>query len=187
MGEDTLKDKMERYEQLSDEVTALTKERDQTIAAVGDQLAEAVATAVEEAGTAVETSDRSDDGHRFRLTARLDTAALVAKVTETLPDGFVVSHVNSDGTLSVEWTGTDRTPSKREHGAILKAIIAEELHTDDDGLIESVPTRGRVVSRAVELGLSESDAESRLDRLEMLNVVDIEAGQVYPDDEFSRY
>jgi hypothetical protein len=187
MDEDTLEEKIDRYEQLSEEVTALTKERDQTISAVGDQLAETIATAVKETGTAVEATDHSDDDHRFQFAARLDTAALVAAVTETLPDGFVVSHVNDDGTLSVEWTGADRTPSKREHGAILKAIIAEEMHIDDDGLIESVPTRGRVVSRAVELGLPESDAESRLDRLEMLNVVDIGAGQVYPDDEFSRY
>lgn len=187
MGEDTLTDKMERYEQLSEEVTALTEERDQTAATVGDRLAESIATAVERTGTAVEPTERSADGRRFRFAARLDLAALVAAVTETLPDGFVVSHVNSDGTLSVEWTGTDRTPSKREHGAVLKAIIAEEMQIDEDGLIESVPTRGRVVSRAVELGLSESDAESRLDRLAMLNVVDIEGGHVYPDDEFSRY
>lgn len=86
-------------------------------------------------------TEQSPDGHRYRFKARFDRAALFAALTETLPDGFVVSHVNTDGTLSVEWTDQDRTNSKREHGAVLRAIIAEEVVVDDDSLIESVPTR----------------------------------------------
>jgi hypothetical protein len=58
---------------------------------------------------------------------------------------------------------------------------------DADGLIESVPTRERVLSRAVELGLDEADATDRLSRLATLDVVDLAEGSVYPDENFSRY
>lgn len=130
---------------------------------------------------------RSDDGHRYRLTASLDRAALVAAPTDALPVGFVVSHGNEDGSVSIEWTGKRETASRRERGAVLIAIIAEEFVIDEEGLIESVPTRDRVLERAVELGIDESDAAERLSRLETPEVVDISHGEVYPDDNLSRY
>jgi len=187
MGEEPLHERMAEYERLASEAADAARERDETATDIGDRLAEAISVAVESEGTTIEPMGRSADGHRYRFTARLDRAALVAALTETLPDGFVVSHVNDDGTLSVEWTGEDRTPSKRERGAILKAIIAEEMVLDSDGLIETVPTRETVLARAVELGVEEAEAASRLSRLETLDVVDIDDGLVYPDTNFSRY
>ncbi|WP_324756911.1 hypothetical protein [Haloarcula montana] len=187
MSEEPLHERMEAYERLATEATERARERDRVAADIGDQLATAVSSAAQETGVTIEPGDRSRDGRRFNLTARLDSAALVAAVTRTLPDGFVVSHVNDDGSLDVEWTGKRETPSKREHGAILKAIVAEEMVLDEDGLVDTVPTRKRVLSRAVELGLDESDADDRLARLATLDVVDIIDGSVYPDENFSRY
>jgi hypothetical protein len=187
MTEEPAHEQMERHAALTDELTALGEERDAVAAAVQDRLADAVSEAVAEVGTNVGGLEQSKDGKRFRFEARLDRAALVAAVTETLPDGFVVSHVNEDGTLSVDWTGDSATPSKREHGAILKAIIAEETKTDGDGFIESVPSRGRVLARAAELGVDEGDAADRLSRLATLDVVDITDEGVYPNENFARY
>ena len=187
MTEEPTREQMERHATLTDELAALSAERDAVAASVQERLADAVSAAIGEAGTNVEGLGQSKDGKRFRFEARLDWAALVAAVTETLPDGFVVSQVNEDGTLSVDWTGDGTTPSKREHGAILKAIIAEETETDSDGFIESVPSRDRVLARAVELGVDEGDAADRLSRLATLDVVDITDGGVYPDENFSRY
>ncbi|WP_277541671.1 hypothetical protein [Haloarcula laminariae] len=187
MDEEPLHERMEAYETLASEAAEKARERDEAADEIGDRLAAAITEAVEREGANVVRSGQSKDGHRYRFTARLDRAALVAALTETLPDGFVVSHVNDDGTMSVEWTGSDRTPSKRERGAILKAIIAEEMELDGDGLIESVPTRERVLSRAVELGVEEDDAAARLSRLATLDVVDLADGHVYPDENFSRY
>nr|WP_280586662.1 hypothetical protein [Halorubrum sp. Boch-26] len=178
---------MEAYETSASEAAEAARKREETAAEIGERLAATVTDAVERNGANVEVTGQSADGHRYRFAARLDRAALVATMSETLPDGFVVSHVNNDGTLSVEWTGNDRTPSKREHGAILKAVIAEEMALADDGFMESVPTRERVLSRAVELGLDEDDAASRLSRLATLDVVDLADGHVYPDENFSRY
>lgn len=187
MSDDPLHERMAEYEALATAAAERAHERDEVGAAVGDRLAASISEAVTEAGVNVEAVERSRDGRRHRFTARLDRAALVAAVTEALPDGFVVSHVNDDGSLSIEWTGERSTPSKRAHGAVLKAIVAEETVSDDDGLIESVPTRERVLERAVELGVDESDAAARLDRLATLEVVDIADGRVYPDTNFSRY
>lgn len=146
-----------------------------------------IAAAVEDEGATVEAVGTSNDGRQHRFEARLDRAALVAAITEGLPEGFVVEHVNEDGSLSVEWTGERETPAKRDHGAVLKAIVAEEMVTDEDGLVESVPTRERVLERAVELGLDEGDATGRLQRLEALNVVEVSDGEVLPGKNFSRY
>lgn len=187
MDDTPLHERMETHDALASEAAKAARKRDETASQIGKRLSSAVSEAVERAGANVEVAGRSNDGHRFRFAARLDRAALVAALTETLPNGFVVSHVNTDGTLSIEWTGEDRTPSKREHGAILKAVIAEELVVDDDGLIEGVPTRERVLSRARELGLNEADATDRLQRLAALDVVDLADDRVYPDDNFSRY
>jgi hypothetical protein len=187
MDDTPLHERMETYETQAKEARDAAKRRDETAAEIGERLRESVSDAVERAGANVEVTGRSDDGRRYRFAARLDRAALVAALTESLPDGFVVSHVNDDGTLSIEWTRNDRTPSKRQHGAILKAIVAEELVLDDDGLIESAPTRERVLARASELGLDEADATERLRRLAALDVVDLADDRVYPDDNFSRY
>lgn len=184
--EDPLHEQIARYEQLSEERRELTQERESLAESVGDRLGETLTAAVSEAGANVAAVDRSEDGHRYRFEARLDRAALVAAITERLPGGFVVSHVNDDGSLSIEWTGERETRSKREHGAILKAIIAEEMELDADGLVESVPTRQRVLTRATELGVDEDAAAARLKRLTMLNVVGIENGEVYPGENFSR-
>ncbi|GCF14019.1 hypothetical protein Harman_19540 [Haloarcula mannanilytica] len=187
MPEEPAHEQMERHAALTDELTALSEEQDAVAASVRDRLADAIAEATVDAGANIGSLGQSTDGKRFRFEARLDRAALVAAVTETLPDGFVVSHVNEDRTLSVDWTGDNTTPSKREHGAILKAIIAEETETDSDGFIESVPSRDRVLARAVELGVDEDDAADRLSRLATLDVVDITEDGVYPDENFSRY
>ncbi|QLH84703.1 hypothetical protein [Halosimplex pelagicum] len=186
MSDDPLHERMAEYEALATAAAERAHERDEVGAEVGDRLAASISEAVTETGVNVEAVERSRDGRRHRFTARLDRAALVAALTESLPAGFVVSHVNDDGSLSVEWTGERETPSKREHGAVLKAIVAEETAIDDDGLISSVPTRDRVIERAVELGIEESDATERLARLERLDVVDVADGRVYPDENFSR-
>ena len=187
MDEEPLHERMERYERLASEAAEARRERDETASEIGDRLAESITEAVEQEGANVVQTGQSTNGHRYHFTARLDRAALVAALTETLPEGFVVSHVNDDGTMSIEWTGSDRTPGKRERGAILKAIIAEELELGSDGLIERVPTRERVLARAVELGVEEADAVARLSRLATLDVVDLSDGHVYPDSNFSRY
>jgi hypothetical protein len=186
MDDETFHERMATYEQLSQEIREQTRERERLADQIGTDLAGTISTAVSVAGANVKAVDRAEDGQRYRFEARLDRAALVAAVTEQLPEGFVVSHVNEDGTLSVEWTGERETPSKREHGALLKAIVAEEMAVDSDGLVETVPTRARVVSRAVELGIGERDATARLDRLATLNVVDLVGGEVYPGENFSR-
>ena len=187
MGDEPLRERIASYERLTEDVRELNREREAIADDVAGRLADALTETVSETGTGVAAVERSDDGRRYRFEARLDRAAVVAAVVEGLPDGFVVSHVNGDGTLSVEWTGERTTPSRREHGAILKAIVAEELVLDGDGLIEAVPTRQRVLARAVELGVDEDDAADRLARLEALDVVDVADGKVYPDENFSRY
>jgi hypothetical protein len=177
---------MERLEAVTDDAAKAARERDELADEIGTQLAECVEQAVTEQGTNVETAGESPSDGTFRFAARLDRAAMVAALTSTLPDGFAVSHVNTDGTLTVEWTGSGRTPSKRDHDAILKAIINEETVTKEYGLIESVPTREQVLARAAELGVSRDTAADRLDRLATLDMVDIDDGYVYPDKNFSR-
>ncbi|GGN96966.1 hypothetical protein [Haloarcula pellucida] len=187
MAEEPLHERMDRYETLAAEAADAERKRDEVANEVGAALADVITEAVEVEGTNVVPLDRSADGHRYRFTARLDRAALVARLTESLPEGFVVSNVNDDGSLGIEWTGDDRTPSKREHGAILKAIVAEATVMDADGFIESVPSRKTVLERAAELGVERSDAADRLSRLATLDIVDIADGRVYPDENFSRY
>lgn len=186
MAED-IHERMERYEELASRVVDATSERDAVAEEIEQSLVDAVADAVEVAGVNIAVADRSQDGRQYQFTARLDRAALVAALTDSLPAGFVVSHVNDDGSLNIEWTGTDRTPSKRRHGAVLKAIVAEATRTDGDGLIESVPPRSAVLDRAAELGIDREDAADRLGRLVTLDVIDIADGKVYPDTNFSRY
>lgn len=185
MPEDPLHEHMTRHAELTEEVAALSRDREAVAAEVRDRLADAVAAAVAEAGANVEPLDGPRDGTRFRFGARLDRAATVAALVRELPDGFYVSHVNEDGSLSADWTGHGRTPSKREYGAILKAIVAEETVSDEDGFVTGAPTRERVLARAVELGVAEEDAAERLARLATLDVVDVTDDGVYPDDNFA--
>lgn len=75
--------------------------------------------------------------------------------------------------------------SRQHRESILKAIVAEEAVVDEDGFYESVPTRERVLERAVELRIDEGDAAARLDRLAALEVLDVADDGVYPDANFS--
>ncbi|WP_227739065.1 hypothetical protein [Halorientalis pallida] len=59
--------------------------------------------------------------------------------------------------------------------------------TDGDGLVESVPSRERVLSRAVDLGVPEDAAADRLARLAELDVIDLADDKVYPDTDFSKF
>lgn len=181
-----LAEQMDHFETIASEAADAARERDKLADEIGAQLADHVETAITEQGTNVEAVDQSATSDTFRFEARLDRAAMVAALTETLPAGFAVSHVNTDGSLSIEWTGTGRTPTKRDRDAILKAIIAEETVSDSDGLIESVPTRDDVLDRAEELGVSREIATERLNRLVTLDMLDIDDGYVYPDTNFSR-
>lgn len=187
MDDESPHEQMKRHDDLMDTVFETTRKRERLARDISESIADAIAEAIEVEGANVEFTDQSKDGNQFRLRARLDRAALVAAATSRLPDGFYISHVNDDGSLSVDWTGKARTPAKREHGAILKAIVAEETVTDSDGFIESVPTLEMVVARALELDIAEDDALGRLERLARLDVVDIADDGVYPDTNFSMY
>lgn len=187
MTEDSLHKQMQHYEQLATQVTETARKRDAVASSVQARLAETLTEAVTEQSATVEAVEQSEDGHRHRFQARLDRAALVAAVAERLPDGFVVSRINQDGTMSIEWTGTRETPTKRNHDAVLKAIISEEVTIDSDGLISEVPTHQRVLDRATALEIDEEAAANRLDRLARLEVIDIDDGHVYPDENFSGF
>jgi hypothetical protein len=182
----TVIERIEQFETATKEATEAVRERERTAEEAGEQLATLVADAVSSEGTNVEAVANSTEPPRFRFEARLDRAAMVATLTDALPAGFVVSHVNQDGSLSIEWTGSNRTPTGREHDAVLKAIIAEETVTEDDGLISSVPTRSDVLARAETLNIPREAASNRLERLSRLNMVDISDGEVYPGKNFSR-
>ena len=177
---------MEEFKAAVSEAQKATRERDKLAREIGNRLADDIQTAVEAEGTTVEPVDNSVKNDRFRFEARLDRAAMVAALTETLAPGFAVSHINDDGSLTIEWTGSGRTPTKRDRDAILKAIVAEATVTDDDGLIDSVPTRTHVLDRAEELGVPRDVATERLERLVTLDMLDIDDGYVYPDTNFSR-
>ena len=78
-----------------------------------ERLADAVSGAVTEDRVNIQPAGRSADGQRYRFAARLDRAALIAALTDALPARFGISHVNDDGSLSVEWTGKREAPSRR--------------------------------------------------------------------------
>jgi hypothetical protein len=183
---EALIDRIEQFETATDEAAQAARERDQAAHDAGDQLATLLADAVETAGTNVEAVAHATDPTRFRFEARLDRAAMVATLTSSLPAGFVVSHVNQDGSLSIEWTGRDRTPTGREHDAILKAIIAAETILDGDGFITSVPTRSAVLDRAEGLDIPREAANGRLERLARLDMIDLSEAEVCPATNFSR-
>jgi hypothetical protein len=177
---------MERFRSLTADIDDATAERDAIATDIGAELADHIEDAVADHGASLTAVDRSDRDGRFRFEARLDRAAVVAALTDSLPEGFVVSHLNDDGSLSVEWTGSGRTPTGRNHDAVLKAIVAEETTIDEDGFITSVPSRDRVLDRAAEFGVPREQATDRMDRLVRLDMVDVDDGLVYPDENFSR-
>lgn len=177
---------MTEYEDLAEQEQHYRTQKRAVIDDVSTQLCDAVEEATTETGVSVEIQSTSRDGSQQTLTARLDGAALVAAVTDQLPDGFVVEHVNDDGSLTIQWDERESVSEGRRAAAILKAIVAEETVTDSDGLIVEVATRERVVERATDLGVEERVAEQRLSHLVDLGVVDISAGEVYPDSNFSK-
>lgn len=187
MSEESTHERMQRYEVLADKEREFRKQKATVLDDVGAELTDAVEQAVEETGVAVEVDSASEDGVHQTLRARLDRAALVAAATANLPDGFVVEHVNDDGTLTVQWDEREGVSEGRRAAAVLKAIVAEETTADKDGLIVEVPTREDVVTRAVALGIDEALAERRLAHLSDLDVVDVVDGAVYPDSNFSKF
>ena len=187
MTDETAHDRMQQYEELAAKEGAFRRRKGSVLDAVGDELAAAVESAVDDAGAAVEVTETSRDGTHQTLRARLDRAALVAAVADALPEGFVVEHVNEDGSLTVQWDEHDTVGPERHHGSILKAIVAEETVTDENGLITDVPTLERVLSRAESLGVDRDAAERRLDHLAELDVVDVAEGEVLPDTNFSKF
>ena len=184
---ETTHERMQRYEVLADKEREFRKQKRLVLGDVGEELTGAVETAAAETGVSVEVDSTSRDGSHQTVRARLDRAALVAHVTDGLPDGFVVEHVNDDGSLTIQWDERASVSAGRRAAAVLKAIIAEETTTDKDGLIDDVPTRDEVVARAVELGVDEDLAKQRLAHLADMDVVDIAQGEVYPDSNFSKF
>lgn len=181
--EQTTNEQMEEYERLAAQERELRTEKREVLSDVSADLTGAVERAVALTGANVDVESVSNDGTTQRLTARLDRAALVAAVTEKLPDGFTIKRVNQDGTLSVEWSRRERSEEQRAT-AILQAIVREELETDAEEFITAAPSRKGVVERAVELGVPEALADKRLERLDDVGMVTIEEGHVYPDSDF---
>lgn len=173
-------ERMERYEALAEQEREYRAEKRSVLDDIGTELAEVIEAATERTGTNVEVAATSSNGRTQRFVARLDRAALVAEVCDTLPDGFTVKDVNDDGSLSVEWSRRETSPEQRA-SAILMAIVSEQLVTDADDLIVSAPSRSAVLDRATELDVPRELAEARLERLADLGRVEIEAGQVFPD------
>jgi hypothetical protein len=187
MSDQTAHELMESYADLSAQEEKYRREKADVLDTVSVQLTDSVADAVEEAGCNVEVAHTSADGTHQTLRAQFDRAALVAALNDHLPAGFVVEHVNEDGTLTVQWDERESVRERRHHSAIVKAIVAEEMELDGDGFIESVPSRERVLARAADLDVPESDAADRLARLADLDVIDLADGKVYPDTNFSKF
>lgn len=172
-------ERMEQYESLAEQEREFRAEKRNVLDAVEEDLTAVVEQAIETAGANVAVEATSNDGKQQRLGARLDRAALVAQITDRLPDGFTVKRVHDDGTVTVEWSRRKSSPESRAM-VILQAIVREEIVTDADELIISAPTRGEVIERAEELGVNPELAGKRLQRLDDLGHVDIEEGQVFP-------
>lgn len=183
---ETTHEQMQRYEVLAGKEREFRRQKQTVLDDVGTQLTVAVERAVDDTGVTVEVDETSRDGTHQTLRARLDRAALVAAVTEELPDGFVVEHVNGDGSLTVQWDERETVSEGRRAAAVLKAIVAEATTTDKDGLIVDVSSREAVLSRATALGVDADLADRRLAHLSDLDVVDIVDDDVYPDSNFSK-
>lgn len=173
-------ERMQRYESLAETERQYRGEKRTVLEEVRSELAAVVEAAVEREGANVTVEATSNDGTVQTLIARLDRAALIARVADELPEGFTVKRVRDDGTLAIEWSRRGMSPEQRA-SAIIQAIVNEQLVTDADELIVSAPTRADVIDRAVELGVSRDLAGDRLQRLDDIGIVDIEDGQVFPD------
>jgi endo-alpha-1,4-polygalactosaminidase (GH114 family) len=181
--DDTATERMEEYERLAEQERECRSEKRSVLSGVGEELADAVERAIEATGANVAVESVSNDGTRQTLTARLDHAPLVAAVTEELPPGFTIKRITEDGELAVEWSRREKSPEQRAT-AILQAIVREQLETDAEEFITSAPSRESVIERAAELGVPETLAGDRLQRLEDVGMVSIEQGKVFPDSEF---
>ncbi|MDG5777473.1 hypothetical protein VB773_04255 [Haloarculaceae archaeon H-GB2-1] len=180
----SLHERMERYESLAAEELRYRERKSDVLEDVSAALAETIESATEECRVTVEATETSADGRQHRLRARLDTADLVARITETLPDGFILKHLHDDGTVSIAWDERATVPDERHYSAILKAIVEEETETED-GLIVDVPREERVRSRAVDLGVPEDLAVRRLSHLDDIGVLSVADGRVYPGTNYS--
>ncbi|WP_227739066.1 hypothetical protein [Halorientalis pallida] len=132
MNEQTTHELMESYAELAAEEAKYRRQRAGVLGTVSERLADGVADAVDEAGVDVEVAHTSAEGTHQTLRVRLERATLVAALNDHLPAGFVVEHVNEDGTLTVQRDEREAVRERRHHGAILKAIVAEETVTDGD-------------------------------------------------------
>lgn len=184
--EDSSHDQMERYESLAKQERQVRAEKESVLDSVGEDLSEAVEIAIEEVGANVAVDSTSGDGTTQTLTARFDRAALIARILDELPPGFTIKTVNGDGTITAEWDRRKEHSPEKRASTILKAIVSEQFETDADDLITSVPTREAVIQRASELDVPEDLAADRLARLETLDVVDIDGGEVFPGSNFSK-
>lgn len=178
--EESSHERMQRYQSLEETEREYRTEKRAVMEEVKTDIAGVVESAVEKEGANVTVEATSNDGTVQTLTARLDRAALIARISDELPEGFSVKRVRDDGTLAIEWSRR-KTSAEQRASAIIQAIVNEEIVTDADDLIVSAPTRSDVIQRAGELGVPEDLAGSRLQRLDDIGLVDIEDGQVFPD------
>jgi len=147
-------ERMERCEALAEQEQAYGRQKRAVLDAVGEDLTSAVERALDAARANVVVESTGGTGTTQTLGVRLDRAALVARIADELPEGFGIDSLNDDGTITLEWRRRTDNSAQARADAVVKAIVAEETTTDADGLIESVPRRGRVVDRAVELDVS---------------------------------
>jgi hypothetical protein len=184
-SDETPHERMETYETLAQQETEYRRQKRATLGSVSSDLTSAVERAIEETGTNVVVESTASNGTTQRLGVRFDRADLIAQIADGLPAGFTVDSFE-DGTVTVEWTRRTDSSSQQRATAILKAIVAEELTTDEDDLIESAPTRQVVLDRATALDIPEELATQRLNRLRTLDILEVEDGYVYPGGNFSR-
>jgi hypothetical protein len=184
-SDDTPHERMETYETLAQQETEYRRQKRATLGSVSSDLTSAVERAIEETGTNVVVESTASNGTTQTLGVRFDRADLIAQIADELPAGFTVDSFE-DGTVTVEWTRRTDGSSQQRATAIIKAVVAEELTTDEDDLIESAPTRQTVIDRAMALDIPEELATQRLNRLRTLDILEVEDGYVYPGGNFSR-
>jgi hypothetical protein len=185
-GDETAHERMEQYEKLADREKEYRNRKRTTLDSVSEELTSAVETAIETTGTNVVVESTGSNGATQTLGVRFDRADLIATVADELPAGFTIDSFDDDGTLTVEWNRRTENSAQQRATTILKAIVAEELTTDEDDLIESAPTRQEVLDRAAEFNVPEELATQRLDRLRTLDILYLDDGYVYPGGNFSR-
>jgi hypothetical protein len=184
-SDETPHERMEAYETLAEQETEYRRQKRATLGSVSSDLTSAVERAIEETGTNVVVESTASNGTTQTLGVRFDRADLIAQIADELPAGFTVDSFE-DGTVTVEWTRRTDGSSQQRATAIIKAVVAEELTTDEDDLIESAPTRQAVLDRATAFDIPEELATQRLNRLRTLDILEVEEGYVYPGGNFSR-